>query len=72
MQESIDTKANPKRLTASQIAELESVSRRTVLDWYHSKIIDAEYHVGKVIRFDLKAVRASLSKYRSSNTNPAA
>ena len=40
------------KLTVRDIAERESVSRRTVLNWVERGAIKPAYRLGRVIRFD--------------------
>lgn len=51
---------NPKAATSRELAGELNVSIRTVQLWTERGIIKPEFHVGKVIRYDLEKAKASL------------
>jgi len=49
-------------LTPEQVGEIYQVTGRTVRNWLEEGAIPAEVCEGRIIRFDLDAVRAALRK----------
>ena len=56
-----------QKLTVRQIAEQESVSERTILNWVDRGILTPAYRVGKVIRFTEEGVRRDLKAASTGN-----
>jgi len=58
--------------TASQIGARYSVTKFTVLKWFHDGVIPAELAVGRVIRFAPERVAAALAKQTAATRREAA
>ena len=55
------------KLTVRDVAEQESVSERTILNWCERGILTPAYRVGKVIRFEEEQVRRDLRAASTAN-----
>tara|TARA_B100001093_G_C26689845_1_gene954317 strand:+ start:87 stop:353 length:267 start_codon:yes stop_codon:yes gene_type:complete len=58
------------KLTVRDVAEQESVSERTILNWVDRGILTPAYRVGKVIRFTEEGVRKDLGAHTPSKKLP--
>jgi len=56
------------KLTVRDVAEQESVSERTILNWVDRRILTPAYRVGKVIRFTEEGVRKDLEAHTSPSS----
>ena len=65
-------KTKPALYSANAVAKELGVSCDTVLRLYREEVIHAEIHEGRLIRFDLEKVKASLAKRAKRNRHSVA